>query len=523
MKNRVTVISSVAVGIFAVLFSSYQNQGFSTGTSESQENGRSSNPIVTNVLPYPMFSITTTMIDICTQHAPKCPLDPATWQGEPDAWKQTGKKWTWYPDTPYNGREIVWEYSYPYSGSNPAYSNQREDHYADYTNSPDEYPVVTGTAPVTYDWERWISVDDSFKLLQFGRPSEGESHNIGESDCESGVYYPVVDHNIRYAHTPMATTAYGQCIGGGYIAAHLAELWGERFSPTRINKCDNDPRGIPPDESQKGNAICKSSPYVGVVYQRYVFSAGNSSGQADSVGCEAVLYAWGWQEPDRPTTGQNYQTWFRNGELRFSRWYGVASQITEGAPAPDDHTWWDSKCEGAWYGESNWLYTGKYKIGDKAYEDTITQPAIISNTIPISGGDLTSPASNTSMSFLPDTFTETVTVTYAVLSQGIITGTGHLAAINTHFYLAAFYQNSGQPAAPTKPYTITLQYTDDNRGGAIEETLSLYFLNDTHWVKETTNMVNTNDNTISATPNHFSFWAVLGETKRIYLPLVILQ
>jgi hypothetical protein len=34
-------------------------------------------------------------------------------------------------------------------------------------------------------------------------------------------------------------------------------------------------------------------------------------------------------------------------------------------------------------------------------------------------------------------------------------------------------------------------------------------------------VVDTIANTITAAPNHFSLWAVLGETRRVYLPLIL--
>jgi hypothetical protein len=54
----------------------------------------------------------TTAISVCSQHAPKCPLDPDNWVGEPDGWQFTGKKWTWYPYTLNRfNRQTIWEYS----------------------------------------------------------------------------------------------------------------------------------------------------------------------------------------------------------------------------------------------------------------------------------------------------------------------------------------------------------------------------------------------------------------------------
>ncbi len=55
----------------------------------------------------------------------------------------------------------------------------------------------------------------------------------------------------------------------------------------------------------------------------------------------------------------------------------------------------------------------------------------------------------------------------------------------------------------------------------IEETLALYFWDGSSWVKEPTASFDLAQRTFTASPDHFSQWAVLGETKRVYLPLVV--
>ena len=141
-------------------------------------------------------------LSICSQHAPKCPLTAAGWPGEPDGWQHTGKRWIWVPGTPnIFGREVVWEYSQPYAGTTPAYYGQREDHYADQTN-----PSVP---PVTYDWERWMQDGDNFRLMQLGSKTEAQSYLVGEADCSSGIFYPVVDHTAAIIPTPLCTPIAG--------------------------------------------------------------------------------------------------------------------------------------------------------------------------------------------------------------------------------------------------------------------------------------------------------------------------
>ncbi len=342
-------------------------------------------PAVTNqpLQAVPVFQQqTVSALSICSQHAPKCPLTAAGWPGEPDGWQYTGKKWIWVPGTPnIYDRQAVWEYSQPYTGSTPEYIGQREDHYAACSGDPADCSLVSGTHPVTYDWERWLQEGDNYRVMQLGNVSEAEAYLLGETDCTSGIIYPVVDHQQPFASTPMYTNRWEVCNGNGYVAASLYELWGEPMSQKRISLCDNPVNGIPASLSPAGNTVCKISPYAGVVFQRYIFGSEVPSEPA-SVGCEAVLYAWGWSEPLAPDSAQAYQAWFRNGELRFTRWHDLSDQVTPGViPAADDDDWWDPRCQDAWTELGNWLYTGTYRTGANEYSDQAQLPLL--NTIQI--------------------------------------------------------------------------------------------------------------------------------------------
>jgi Tol biopolymer transport system component len=142
-------------------------------------------------------------------------------------------------------------------------------------------------------------------------------------------------------------------------------------------------------------------------------------------------------------------------------------------------------------------------------------------TIPISGGTLTSWAYHTTLAFSPQTFTTTVAVTYTGYFPArhpipiAMTGIGHF------FDLTAVYTDTGQPAQPTQPYSITVKYTDAEKGPAIEDTLALYYWNESGWIKESSSVLNIDANILIATPHHFSSWAVLGETYPMFLPVVL--
>jgi hypothetical protein len=458
-------------------------------------------------------------INVCSQHAPKCPLEEETWDGEPGAWQYTGKKWQRHTDTP-SGRNVIWEWSRPYAGSNEAYADQRENRYADFTAAPASSPDFEGTGPFTYDWERWELGEDNNIFHQYGRATEGESFHIGKSDCESGVYYPVVDHNLAYADTPMSVLRDGHCVGGGYLAAYRAEMWAEPLSPQRVAMCDNAATGIPTSQSPKGNAICRVSPYVGVVYQRYAWGAGPPPVDKPDVGCEAVVYAWGWPKPEPPSDGQAHQEWFRNGELRFTKWINLSDQATDAVPQPDDHAWWDPRCKPAFSDTTNVVYSGQYKIGSTVFTDTIALPLTVTGVIPTDGGSLTSAIDHIAYGFPSNTFTDTVIVSHTVLFQSDFPPPGKMVGLNRVFDVTAVYSATGNLAQPTQPYTLTVQYTDAGKGAAIADTLALYRWNGTHWLPEPTSRAYTESNLIEARPTSFSLWAALGETQSVFLPFI---
>ncbi|MCI0399675.1 MAG: hypothetical protein L0332_10910 [Chloroflexi bacterium] len=144
----------------------------------------------------------------------------------------------------------------------------------------------------------------------------------------------------------------------------------------------------------------------------------------------------------------------------------------------------------------------------------------VSAAIPASGGALVSPLDGTTYTFPAGTFTDTVIVTHTPRFHGSLPPTGDLVGIGHSFEVTAVYSSTGQPAQPVQPYTITIGYSEAEKGPAIEDTLALYYWNGNQWLLEPGSLVDTAANTIIATPNHFSAWAVLGEVFRFYLPIV---
>jgi hypothetical protein len=107
---------------------------------------------------------------------------------------------------------------------------------------------------------------------------------------------------------------------------------------------------------------------------------------------------------------------------------------------------------------------------------------------------------------------------YGMPPAGNLTGIGHV------FDVTAVYSSTGQPVVllPGQSYTVTVLYSDTEKGPAVESTLGLYAWDGAAWSREgITSTVNIDDNLVTGQVTHFSLFAVLGETHRVYLPLVL--
>jgi len=138
------------------------------------------------------------------------------------------------------------------------------------------------------------------------------------------------------------------------------------------------------------------------------------------------------------------------------------------------------------------------------------------------GGVLLSAGEDTHLIFPGGAFTETVTLTYRHLWKdqevGERVGLGHT------FEVSAVSAATGQPAqlAPGQTFAFLIRYTDAEKGPAIEDTIALYYWNGQQWLKEPSSVVDPISNTIAANPDHWpTLWAVLGETRRLVLPLIL--
>jgi hypothetical protein len=143
-------------------------------------------------------------------------------------------------------------------------------------------------------------------------------------------------------------------------------------------------------------------------------------------------------------------------------------------------------------------------------------------SIPAAGGSLAGPFDATTYTFAPGTFTDTVTVTHAPRFFGTMTSTGELVGIRHFFETTAVYRDSGQPAAPLLPFTLMVEYSDSELALAVEETLGLWAWDGEEWGQAgIDSVVQVSENRVSAQVDRFSLFGVLGEVRRVFLPLVL--
>ena len=130
-------------------------------------------------------------------------------------------------------------------------------------------------------------------------------------------------------------------------------------------------------------------------------------------------------------------------------------------------------------------------------------------------------AGDTTVTFPAGAFAQTVVITYTAQPD---TSTGNLVGIGHFFEVTAVYSDTGQPASlqSGQIYTITVRYEEGKLGGVAEGSLGIYWWNGSAWVLEPTSAVDAANNTVTATPDHLSLFAVLGgQQVNVYLPLVL--
>jgi hypothetical protein len=150
----------------------------------------------------------------------------------------------------------------------------------------------------------------------------------------------------------------------------------------------------------------------------------------------------------------------------------------------------------------------------------------VSGVIPTSGGVLNSPGDSTTYTFPSGSvnraalITDTLIVTHTGRYSGRIPTHIGLTGVGHAFENTGIYSSTGQLAQPG-PFTVTVAYEQAQLSAAIEAKLALYSWDGLQWIKESSSVVDTTNNIVTATLDHFGLWAVLGESHRVFLPAIL--
>ncbi len=95
------------------------------------------------------------------------------------------------------------------------------------------------------------------------------------------------------------------------------------------------------------------------------------------------------------------------------------------------------------------------------------------------------------------------------------------AGIGHFFDLQGTHLGTGDPITFTKPVIVGVRYLEEERWGVMEDTLALYWLSGAEWITEGIATLWKAEGILTSTTDHLTLFAVLGETHRVYLPLMM--
>ena len=191
-------------------------------------------------------------------------------------------------------------------------------------------------------------------------------------------------------------------------------------------------------------------------------------------------------------------------------WLTISEDLSIAA-GPDNHRYvaWDT-------GPVYVPYDPNDGRGEIYYTEMEVDPPIATVITP-AGGWLVSPGEDVILQFPPGSV---VTDTRVILTPGVTRPTLPLFP-GLMVDLTAARVSDGAPVTGFNlPYTLTVTYTPNSIGSAIENTLHVYYWNGSQWVAEA-GTLDMAANRVVVHPNHMTYFALLGETKLVYLPGVV--
>lgn len=149
---------------------------------------------------------------------------------------------------------------------------------------------------------------------------------------------------------------------------------------------------------------------------------------------------------------------------------------------------------------------------------------VASGTVSTGGGAFTSEFDGTTYYFPTGAFTDTIILRHAPIPAPVVPSLGDLSGINHFFNTTAVYSSTGLPAqlVPGTVFTISVVYAPEERGVVAESTLALYRWDSDIWSTDgITRVATAQANTVLSRLDHLTLFGVLGESRCIYLPLVM--
>lgn len=280
------------------------------------------------------------------------------YSSHPNFWEVGSNQWVAKRYNAINNLNLKYDNMWWWSG--PLYGNTdktlREIIFQYYNNN---------IAGEYWEWEQWRTEnkggEENAIVDQFGGNDKISSKYFYSSiqnciDNIPGVQWPNFDDS-NYSKVDVVGRKGDKCLSGGYIEVIVDEVISNYSNPDRNLSCE---KFFPSSNFNIANNICKKSPNVAVIYQRYVSPVDENK---YAKGCEGTIYSWG----NEYTSDDDYKKWFRNGEIRYSNYNskGIDSIV----PKYNDSLYWDTVCTGTWDSKTNWIYTGEYKLNNTVLID----------------------------------------------------------------------------------------------------------------------------------------------------------
>jgi hypothetical protein len=140
--------------------------------------------------------------------------------------------------------------------------------------------------------------------------------------------------------------------------------------------------------------------------------------------------------------------------------------------------------------------------------------------IPAGGGTIEATVGRVTYAIPPGAFDDTVLVNHMLRLANAPPPAPALTRIGPLFEVTASYSATGLLASPALPITITVGYTEAERGAAVASTPALYYWDGSAWVQEAGSTLDQSARTVVVATKRLGIWALMGEARRASLPVL---